>query len=199
MTQTTDREPILISRYSSRRLYNTATSEYVTLSDIAELIRAGEEIKIVDKKSGDDITRQYLLQIITEHESRGEQLLPLNILTDIVRSYNEQATSLVPDFLARSFEALKGQQEEVVGQFQKQMSNVVDPGKMAENFQKWQQAQIGMFGAGGNPFMPGFAGSNADEEQAADEPPEKPETAGSDIDEMKRQIAELQKKLDKLP
>ncbi len=199
MTQTTDREPILISRYSSRRLYNTATSEYVTLSDLAELIRAGNDIKITDKKSGDDVTRQYLLQIITEHESRGEQLLPLNILTDIVRSYNEQATSLVPDFLAQSFEALKGQQEEMVGQFQKQMSDVIDPGNIAENFQKWQQAQIGMFGAGGNPFMPGFTAGDASEGQPSEEPPQEQEAAGSDIDEMKRQIAELQNKLDKLP
>ena len=79
--------PLLIKRYASRRLYNTETSDYVTLEDIAGFIRGGREVQIVDLKSGDDLTRQYLLQIIAEHESRGENVLPLNVLNDLVRSY----------------------------------------------------------------------------------------------------------------
>ena len=66
-------KPLLIKRYASRRLYNTETSDYVTLEDIAGFIRAGREVQIIDLKSGDDLTRQYLLQIIAEHESRGEK------------------------------------------------------------------------------------------------------------------------------
>src|SRR6056297_3508778 len=93
-------KPLLIKRYASRRLYNTETSDYVTLEDIAGFIREGREVQIVDLKSGDDLTRQYLLQIIAEHESRGESVLPINVLNDLVRSYTTQATSVVPDFLA---------------------------------------------------------------------------------------------------
>ena len=86
--------PLLIKRYASRRLYNTETSDYVTLEDIATFIRAGREVKIVDLKSGDELTRQYLLQIIAEHEGRGENVLPVDVLTDLVRSYTTQAQFL---------------------------------------------------------------------------------------------------------
>ena len=105
MAETT--KPLLIKRYASRRLYNTETSDYVTLEDIAGFIRAGREVQIVDLKSGDDLTRQYLLQIIAEHESRGESVLPVDVLTDLVRSYTSQASSVVPQFLAASFEMLR--------------------------------------------------------------------------------------------
>ncbi len=77
-------KPLLIKRYASRRLYNTETSDYVTLEDIAGFIRDGRDVQIVDLKTGDDLTRQYLLQIVAEHESRGENVLPLSVLTDLV-------------------------------------------------------------------------------------------------------------------
>jgi polyhydroxyalkanoate synthesis repressor PhaR len=100
-------KPLLIKRYASRRLYNTETSDYVTLEDIATFIRDGREVQIVDLKTGDDLTRQYLLQIIAEHESKGESVLPLGVLTDLVRSYTTQAQSVVPQFLTASFEMLR--------------------------------------------------------------------------------------------
>ncbi|MGR3490559.1 MAG: polyhydroxyalkanoate synthesis repressor PhaR, partial [Shimia sp.] len=109
-------EPLLIKRYASRRLYNTETSDYVTLDDIAGFIRAGREVKIVDLKSGDDLTRQYLLQIIADHESRGENVLPVTVLTDLVRSYTTQASSVVPQFLAASFEMLRDGQSKMMDQ-----------------------------------------------------------------------------------
>ena len=107
-------KPLLSKRYASRRLYNTETSDYVTLEAIAGFIRAGREVKIVDLKSGDDLTRQYLLQIIAEHEGRGENVLPLGVLTDLVRSYTTQAASVVPQFLAASFEMLREGQSKVM-------------------------------------------------------------------------------------
>ena len=107
-------QPLLIKRYASRRLYNTETSDYVTLEDIATFIRAGREVQIVDLKSGDDLTRQYLLQIVAEHESRGENVLPLNVLTDLVRSYTTEVQSIVPQFLAASFEMLRDGQAKMI-------------------------------------------------------------------------------------
>jgi len=107
-------KPLLIKRYASRRLYNTETSDYVTLEDIATFIRDGREVQIVDLKSGDDLTRQYLLQIIAEHESRGESVLPVDVLTDLVRSYTSQAASVVPQFLAASFDMLRSGQSKAM-------------------------------------------------------------------------------------
>ena len=112
MTQTD--KPLLIKRYASRRLYNTETSDYVTLEDIAGFIRAGREVQIVDLKSGDDLTRQYLLQIIAEHESRGESVLPIDVLTDLVRSYMLPGGSVVPQFLQASFDMLRDGQSKMV-------------------------------------------------------------------------------------
>ena len=93
--------PLLIKRYASRRLYTTGTSDYVTLEDIAAFIRAGREVKIVDLKSGDELTRQYLLQIIAEHESGSDSLLPLEVLTELVRSYADRAQAVVPQLEQR--------------------------------------------------------------------------------------------------
>ena len=107
-------KPLLIKRYASRRLYNTETSDYVTLEDIAGFVRAGREVQIVDLKSGDDLTRQYLLQIVAEHESKGENVLPINVLTDLVRSYTTGMNSVVPQFLAASFEMLRDGQSKML-------------------------------------------------------------------------------------
>ena len=104
----------MIKRYASRRLYNTETSDYVTLEDIARFIQNGRDVQILDLKSGDDLTRQYLLQIIAEHESRGESVLPIDILTDLVRSYTTQATSIIPQFLEMSFQMLREGQEKLI-------------------------------------------------------------------------------------
>ena len=115
-------EPLLIKRYASRRLYNTETSDYVTLEDISGFIRDGRDVQIVDLKSGDDLTRQYLLQIVAEHESRGENVLPLDVLTDLVRSYTTQAQSVVPQFLAMSFEMLREGQSKMMERMTNPMS-----------------------------------------------------------------------------
>ena len=134
-------KPLLIKRYASRRLYNTETSDYVTLEDIAGFIRDGREVQIVDLKSGDDLTRQYLLQIIAEHESRGENVLPLDVLTDLVRSYTTQAQSVVPQFLAMSFDMLREGQSKMMESMANPMAGM--PGFEAMKAQ--QEAFMTMF------------------------------------------------------
>ena len=81
-------KPLLIKRYASRRLYNTETSDYVTLEDIAGFVRSGRDVQIVDLKTGDDLTRQYLLQIVAEHESKGDSVLPTNVLSRPKHGFN---------------------------------------------------------------------------------------------------------------
>lgn len=179
-------KPLLIKRYASRRLYNTETSDYVTLEDIAEFIRDGRDVQIIDLKSGDDLTRQYLLQIIAEHESRGENMLPVNVLNDLVRSYATQATSMVPEFLATSFDMLRDSQTQMMEKMTKANPLATMPGMEAMRAQQeaFLKAMTGqMAGMGTTP-----ATSAREEDDAG----------GEDLDEIKRQLAELQQKLSKL-
>ena len=92
-------EQILITRYSSRRLYNTNSSEYVTLEEISTLIKNGENIKIIDKQTGEDLTKQYLLQIISDIENKDGNVLPENMLTEIIKSYSNATEKIMPDMV----------------------------------------------------------------------------------------------------
>ena len=180
-------KPLLIKRYASRRLYNTETSDYVTLEDIAEFIRDGREVQIIDLKSGDDLTRQYLLQIIAEHESRGENVLPINVLTDLVRSYTNQAQSMVPDFLSASFEMLQKGQTQMMENMAKASPLGSMPGMEAIRAQQeaFMKAMTGGLGAMGTTSAP------ATEDEDDDE-------GNEGLDDIKKQLAELQDKLSKL-
>ena len=175
-------KPLLIKRYASRRLYNTETSDYVTLEDIAGFIRAGREVQIVDLKSGDDLTRQYLLQIIAEHESRGENVLPVDVLTDLVRSYTTQAQSVVPQFLAASFEMLREGQSKMMENFA-----TFPPVPGFEALQRQQEAFL-------KTLMAGWGATVGTTPEAGGEG-----AGGRDeLDAIKKQLAELQSKLSKL-
>jgi len=185
--------PLLIKRYASRRLYNTETSDYVTLEDIAEFIRDGREVQIIDLKSGDDLTRQYLLQIIAEHESRGENMLPVNVLNDLVRSYTTQATSMVPDFLAASFEMLQKGQSQMMENMAKANPLASMPGMDAMRAQQEAFLKAMTSGVPGMPGMPGMGGKTPDADTAA-----KPDGDGENLDDIKKQLSELQDKLSKL-
>lgn len=178
-------KPLLIKRYASRRLYNTETSDYVTLEDIAEFIRDGREVQIIDLKSGDDLTRQYLLQIIAEHESRGESVLPINVLNDLVRSYTTQATSVVPEFLAASFEMLRDGQSKMLENMTKANPLSAMPGMEA---MRAQQEAFMKAMTGGMPRM-GSTTPRPDGDAPQDE---------DDLDEIKKQLADLQAKLSKI-
>lgn len=136
-----DSDTILIKRYASRRLYNTQTSDYVTLEEVAQFIRDGKDVKIVDRKSGVDLTRQYLLQIITDYETRGENVLPINVLTDIVRSYSDQAQDFIPDFLSQSYEMLKKQQALVLNALPPTVKKRIEPLKPIDGIEQWQKMQ----------------------------------------------------------
>ena len=174
-------KPLLIKRYASRRLYNTETSDYVTLEDIAGFIRTGRDVSIIDLKSGDDLTRQYLLQIIAEHESRGDSVLPINVLTDLVRSYTTEVNSVVPQFLAASFEMLREGQS-------KMMENMggfpTMPLPGFEAIQRQQEAFLKTMMSGWTTTAPA---RETTEEGGKD-----------DLADIKKQLAALQDKLSKL-
>lgn len=212
---TNKNEPILIKRYASRRLYNTAISDYVTLEQVAQYIREGKDVKIVDRKSGDDLTRQYLMQIITDYESRGENVLPINVLTDIVRSYNDQAQTFIPDFLAQSYDMLKQRQKDVISNLQQNIPDSLNPLNSIpkiEGIEQWQKMQSEFLNKMMSPMTNNWANENQKEEEteAKTTSEEKPKAASKaakakkskisnekdeDIEAMKKQLAELQSKL----
>ena len=189
--------PLLIKRYASRRLYNTETSDYVTLEDIAAFIRAGREVKIVDLKSGDELTRQYLLQIIAEHESRGENVLPIDVLTDLVRSYASSTKSVVPQFLAASFDMLRESQSKLM----ENMTSLPSPIGNVPGFEAMQRQQQIFLRA----MMGGWTGSSGPEADETDasagdsgEASEPDAKDADDMEEIRKQLAELQKRIAKL-
>lgn len=188
-------KPLLIKRYASRRLYNTETSDYVTLEDIAGFIRDGREVQIVDLKSGDDLTRQYLLQIVAEHESRGENVLPLGVLTDLVRSYTTQAQSVVPQFLAASFDMLRDGQSKMM-----ENMNVINPMAKMPGFEALQAQQEAFLKAMSGGMSGGW--SAPEPEKTAAKSSGKSAAAksgeGDDLDAIKQQLADLQSKLNKM-
>lgn len=190
MSSAADNKQLLIKRYASRRLYNTETSDYVTLEDIAGFIREGRDVKIVDLKSGDDLTRQYLLQIVAEHESRGENVLPIEVLTDLVRSYTTQAQSVVPQFLAASFEMLRDGQSKLM----ENMATMPNPMSGMPGFEQLQRQQQMFLRAMMGNWPTGSSGpdmSELDTSGAA-------EGGHSDMADIRRQLAELQAKISKL-
>lgn len=195
--------PLLIKRYASRRLYNTETSDYITLDEIAQVIRDGREVRIVDLRSGDDLTRQYLLQIIAEHESRGENVLPVDLLTDLVRSYTAQAQSVVPQFLAASFEMLRHGQSKMMEQLatlQHPMASMPGFSEMQRQQQLFLKAMMGGW--------PGASTGPVPEGDEGDTPPSpvarpargKPRHSGheDEAEDIRRQLAELQARISKL-
>jgi polyhydroxyalkanoate synthesis repressor PhaR len=174
------KDPLLIKRYASRRLYNTETSDYVTLDDIAGFIRDGREVQIVDLKTGDDLTRQYLLQIIAEHESKGESMLSIDVLNDLVRSYMNPGASMMPQFLQASFDMLREGQTKML-----ENMTAMNPMSKMPGFEAMQAQQKAFL----NAMTGGMMGTSA---------PTPAESDGDDLDAIKSQLAELQEKLSKL-
>ncbi|RDD70281.1 polyhydroxyalkanoate synthesis repressor PhaR [Paracoccus versutus] len=195
MAEPENTTPLLIKRYASRRLYNTETSDYVTLEDIAGFIRAGRQVRIVDLKTGDDLTRQYLLQIIAEHEGRGENVLPIDVLIDLVRSYTTQAQSVVPQFLAASFEMLREGQSKMMenlSTFPNPMSSMPGFEALQRQQQLFLKAMAAGWGAGSS--GPEMEETETDETRRGGKKASAPE----DMAEIRRQLAELQKRISKL-
>ena len=199
-------EPVVIKKYANRRLYNTGTSTYVTLEDLAEMVKKGEDFTVQDAKSGDDITHPVLTQIIFELENRnGQNMLPIPFLRQLIAFYGDQMQMIVPSFLEQSMIAFAKEQERFRDQMKKamgntpidmmNMSNVAGPMKALEeqtrrNMEMFQNA-MRMF----TPFpQAGTTGPEPDEAP----PPRKPTAANEDLADLKELIAAMQRKLDQL-
>ena len=191
-------EQILITRYSSRRLYNTNSSEYVTLEEISTLIKSGKNIKIIDKQTGEDLTNQYLLQIISDYEIKKGASIPKDILTEIIKSYSDASKNFMPEILSQTFNFMKENQEKFLKSFNSNFDVNSNNEKSTETLKNWQDFQSQMMS---NIMYPWYDNSNTENssetkksEKAPKEEP-KQENYKSDIDLMKEQIATLQKQL----
>ena len=181
-----NKKTLMIKRYASRRLYNTETSDYVTLEDIARFIHDGRDVQILDLKSGDDLTRQYLLQIIAEHESRGDSVLPIDILTDLVRSYTTQATSIVPQFLEMSFQMLREGREKLI-----EKTSISKTVPDFEAIKAKQEAFLATFSDSFGNWPIALASNTSNEKGEAQDNSE-------DLEAIKNKLSDLQEQLDKL-
>ena len=191
-------DKIIITKYSSRRLYNTQTSEYVTLDQIAEFIRDGKEVQIIDKETNEDVTNQYLLQIISDYEIKKGASIPKDILTEIIKSYSDASKNFMPEILSQTFNFMKENQEMFLKSFNSNFDVNSNNEKSTETLKNWQDFQSQMMS---NIMYPWYDNSNTENssetkksEKAPKEEP-KQENHKSDIDLMKEQIATLQKQL----
>ena len=177
-------DPILIKKYANRRLYNTATSSYVTLDDLAEIIRQGEEIKVVDAKSGDDLTHTVMAQIILDKEATDETMLPPSFLRQVISLYGKGVEKMVPGYLTKTMEAFLKNQDKLRqtlmgGQSTANLMPMWD--EMARQNMKIFQSTMQAWG--------GFAGGKpAAQEDAKDK----------EIADLKAELARLKKKVDAL-
>jgi polyhydroxyalkanoate synthesis repressor PhaR len=178
--------PTKIKKYANRRLYNTGTSTYVTLEDLAVMVKNGEDFLVEDAKTGEDITRSVLTQIIFEQEAKeGQQLLPINFLRQLIRFYGDSMQMLVPRYLEVSLDSLTREQEK----FRTQISQAFGlPGiggiedQVRRNMELFERT-FAMFTPFGQPPRT---------------EPEKPKNPGGDIDDLKRQMDEMQRRLDRM-
>jgi polyhydroxyalkanoate synthesis repressor PhaR len=187
-------QPIVIKKYANRRLYNTSTSTYVTLEDLAQMVRQGQDFVVFDAKSNDDLTRQILTQLIFEEESRGEALLPVQFLRRLIGFYGGQMQSVLPSYLEMSLDAFSRQQEQLRGQFKTAFGAAPGATLMDEavrrNMAMFEQAMR---------MFPGFAyGRPEDGSAPAASEGTGPEPAADPLAEMRRQMDEMRAQIDRL-
>lgn len=187
-----DGDAVVIKKYANRRLYNTATSSYVTLDFLAEMVKAGEDFVVYDAKSGDEITRSVLTQIIFEEESKGQNLLPIQFLRQLIKFYGDSLQSFVPSYLEMSMDAFSRNQEGMRGRIRDAFGGA--PGyamfeeSVRKNMELYEQA-MKMF----SPLGPSYSPQR---ETPAPKPGDEKEDP--DINALKSQVEALQRKLDKL-
>jgi len=167
---------VIIKKYANRRLYDTESSSYITLERLAQMVRQKREFKVVDAKSGEDITRSVLTQIIMDEEARGSEMLPVNFLRQLIGMYGDQMQSVVPQYLEASLDQLQRNQV--------QLREAMAGALAANPFAELARRNMEMFTAGTG------RGKTGEAEPAAD--------SRSEIDALKAQLSDIQKKLDKL-
>ena len=194
----TETQPTVIKKYANRRLYHTGTSTYVTLEELGSMVRGGEDFVVYDAKTGDEITRSVLTQIIFEQESKGQNLLPVAFLRQLIRFYGHSLQGLVPSFLEFSLESLAREQQK----FRDQMTHAFGPAAAFQAMEDQARSNMAFFSEAMRMFLP-FARRRTDEAaresgEAAALPAPPAEPPSDEIEALRRQVEAMQAKLDAL-
>jgi polyhydroxyalkanoate synthesis repressor PhaR len=189
--------PVRIKKYANRRLYNTATSSYVTLDYLAQMVRNGTEFTVEDAKTGEDITRSVLTQIIVEEEAKGQNMLPINFLRQLISLYGDNLQFLVPRYLEQSMESFAKNQEQMRS-YMKESFGGMFPLDRFEEMSKQNMAFFEQAMRMWNPFKGGMAapGAAAPAGSAGEKPTEAP--SANEINDLKSQMAALQRQIEAL-
>jgi len=199
-----DDDEIVIKKYANRRLYNTASSSYVTLEDLSAMVKAGEIFVVRDAKSGEDITRSVLTQIIFEEEAKGQNLLPINFLRQLIGFYGGSMQAVVPSYLEHAMGAFaqdqESLQEQVSGAFGSADVMKIGEDMAKKNMEMFQQAMSSMPGMAGMGamFTPPTGEASEKEKPTKKEPAKEPEKPEDDFDVLKEQLSAMQRQLDAL-
>ena len=186
-------DPVIIKKYANRRLYNTGTSTYVTLEDLASMVKAGEDFVVYDAKTGEDITRSVLTQIIFEQENKeGQNLLPITFLRQLIRFYGDSMQMLVPRYLEVSIDTLAREQ----GKFRDQMAQAFGVSCFGP-LEDMARRNMEMFERAFAMFAP-FPRREAQPGTPGPESGKTPPAEGGEIDDLKKQMDEMQRRLDRL-
>ncbi|MEC4591454.1 MULTISPECIES: polyhydroxyalkanoate synthesis repressor PhaR [Nitrospirillum] len=183
--------PITIKKYANRRLYNTATSSYVTLDHLCQMVKDGTDFVVYDAKTGDDITRSVLTQIIVEEESKGGQnLLPIGFLRQLISLYGDNMQWMVPKYLEYSMQSFTRNHEKMRDYFQGTLGGMFPFG----SFEEVGKQNMAMFERAMRMFSP-LAGAEGGKPEGAEAPKAKPASGGGQFDELQKRLDELQQQL----
>lgn len=191
-------EPTVIKKYANRRLYNTGTSTYVTLEDLGVMVKDEEDFVVFDAKSGDEITRSVLTQIIFEQESKGENLLPIAFLRQLIRFYGNSMQSIVPSYLEFSLSNLTKDQDK----FRDHLSQTFGATTAFDVIEDQVKRNSELFARSIRMFSPfGADGEPGETELTTSKPPEAASPASSskadtDIELLRKELKDMQKKID---
>ncbi|ABC21081.1 polyhydroxyalkanoate synthesis repressor PhaR [Rhodospirillum rubrum] len=182
--------PIIIKKYANRRLYNTATSSYVTLDHLAHMVKDNSDFVVYDAKTGEDITRSVLTQIIVEEESKGQNLLPIGFLRQLIGFYGDSLGGMVPQYLEYSMQSFARNEEQMRGV----MKNTLDGLFPFSKFDELNKQNLAFYENAMSLFNP-FKGEDARTKSTAESDPPASE---QDVDALKKKISAMQQKLDKM-
>ena len=193
-----DNERVTIKKYANRRLYNTATSSYVTLDHLAQMVKDGTDFAVFDAKTGEDITRSVLTHIIVEEESKGQNLLPIDFLRHLISFYGDSLQAVVPNYLDHTMHAFARNQEQMRGAMQDALGGLSPFGQ----FEEMGKQNMAMFENAMKMFVPfyGANGAQATNDSATPTATADAEEKGAvdELEALKAQLAQMQVQLDRM-
>ena len=190
-------EPITIKKYANRRLYNTATSSYVTLEHLCQMVKDSVEFSVFDAKNGDDITRSVLTQIIVEEEAKGENLLPTQFLRQIIGYYGDNMQRiLIPQYLEHSMKTFTENQEQIQNYFQKTMGKMSPFGSLDETGKQ----NVAVFEEAMQIISPQQQDANQEATiAAATDTSNGPQASTDQVEDLQKRLGEMQRQIDRMP